>query len=221
MNPLEKLIKLFESELPKTGSENQVTLFANFISRVMDSMLGKRSILEDRTTCLLYAHCLDYMQTTQDECFSSLWEYFAQNERLAQFFTPSEVCGVMGQIVLDGVDWDGYSERYPLVIGEPTAGGGRTLVGVLKLVPDGCMHKVLVHATELDRNVAMCCALNLLHYNVNGFVIQGDVISQRPQLVYRIRHDPWRGGEISEITDEKNMKAIMSMALENNKNKEP
>lgn len=213
---MKRLVGEFEKELPKLGNENNVSLFIGFINSIMESMLGKRAFMTESVCFRLYIKCLEYMRDTQDECFATLWEHFAQNERLSQYFTPDGACDIMGRIVLDGVDWGMYSARRPLVIGEPTAGGGRTLIGALKQVPDGCMHKVMVHATELDRNVAMCCALNLLHFNVNGCVCQGDVLTQEPCVVYRLFHDPWCGGSICEITDKESMRGIMSMALNAN-----
>ena len=213
-----RLIDDFESELPKMGNSNNIVLYIEFINHIMDSLLHEERWRLESVWFRLYLKCIGYMRETGNECFSMLWEHFAANERLGQFFTPEEVCSVMAEIVLDNVDWDRYSMECPLVVGEPTAGGGKTLLGILKQVPDGCMHKVLFHGTELDRNVAVCCSLNMLHFNANSYIIQGDTISQIPVIVYHTIHDAWNGGTIELIDDAEQMKAIMSMAL--NKAKE-
>lgn len=208
-----RLIAAIEEEIPKMGCANGVTLYIEFLNHVMNSLLHGERWRTESVWFSIYVKCLAYMRETGEECFSMLWEHFAANERLGQFFTPDGGCDVMAGIVLYGIDWDKYSERNPLVVGEPTAGGGKTLLGVLRQVPDGCMHKVLLHATELDRNVAVCCALNMLHFNANAYIIQGDVISQRPVIIYHTIHDAWNGGEIETIEDADKMSAIMSMAL--------
>jgi len=213
-----ELIASFEDELPKAGAANTVTLYIEFLNHIMDSLLHRERWRPESIWFRLYMKCLKYMRETECECFASLWEYFAANERLGQFFTPDGVCDAMARITLLDIDWDRYSIDRPLVIGEPTAGGGKTLLGVLKQIPDGYLHKVLFHATELDRNVAVCCALNMLHFNANAYVVQGDAISQKPVIVYRTIHDAWAGGELTTIEDEASMGRIMSMALAKNIN---
>ena len=208
-----ELVAAFEEELPRMGGANCVTLYIEFLNHLMASLLHEEQWLPESVWFRLYLKCLKYMRETGMECFATLWEHFAANERLGQFFTPDEVCDAMAQITLADVDWDNYSMVNPLIIGEPTAGGGKTLLGVLRYVPDGCMHKVLFHATELDRNVAVCCALNMLHFNANAYIIQGDAISQEPVIVYHTIHEAWYGGEIETIEDKEKMSAIMSMAL--------
>jgi hypothetical protein len=213
---MRQLVNDFETELPKMGDANTITLYIEFLNHIMGALLHREQWQCESVWFRLYVRCLRFMRETQCECFATLWEMLAANERLGQFFTPDEVCSTMAHIILANADWDSFTMTHPLVIGEPTAGGGKTLLGVLRQVPDGCLHKVQFHATELDRNVAICCALNMLHFNANSYVIQGDAIALKPAIVYHTIHDAWKGGEIEAIEDEARMQFIMTMALSGN-----
>ena len=160
----------------------------------------------------LLAWAFDYMADTNRECLSELWEVYAANERLGQFFTPWCVCECMARISVGGVDWSRYSPERKCWIGDCACGGGRTLVAAAKQIPATEIGNVAFHGIDVDPNVCMVAALNLLFFNLNGVIVNGNALTLEGCRVYGVRHSIL-GATIEESTDPAVVKRWITFGL--------
>lgn len=157
-----------------------------------------------------------YMQETNRECLSEMWEEYAANANLGQFFTPWSVCQFMADLQMQNVDWEQFTPEKKCYISDPSCGGGRTLTAALKKVPQHKLDSVCFHGIDIDANVCYVAALNMLFFNANSYIIHGDALTLEVWHVYRTVHH-WTGGTLIEITDPEEMKRIIAWGLEAHK----
>lgn len=154
-----------------------------------------------------------YMRETGLECLSDLWEEYAANEQLGQFFTPWSVCRFMTEFNLHNIDWEKFSPDRPCGISDPTCGGGRLLVAALKTVPHGKLGSVFCHGIDIDRHVCNVAALNMLFFNANSYIVHGNALTLEVWNVFRTEHH-FLGGRIVEITNPEEQKKIMEIGFQ-------
>lgn len=159
---------------------------------------------------------MKYMSATHRECLSELWEEYAANAHLGQFFTPWSVCQFLAKTQLQFADWEQYTPEKKCYISDPSCGGGRTLVAALKEVPAHKMDSVCFHGIDVDSNVCYVAALNMLFFNANSYIVHGNALTLEVWHVYRTIHH-WMGGSIVEITDPDEMKRIITWGLSERK----
>lgn len=153
-----------------------------------------------------------YMAQNNKEIISEMWENYASNAQLGQFFTPWHVCQFMAEMQLQNVDWEQYTPEEPCRIADPSCGGGRTLVAALQKVPLHKLDSVLFHGIDIDGMVCCAAALNMLFFNANSYIVHGNALTCEVYHVYRTIHH-WSGGRMIEITDPDEMKRIITMGL--------
>lgn len=147
---------------------------------------------------------MGFMQDTNTECLSEIWEVVAANGNLGQFFTPWNISLLTAQMRVKECDWSIYTPNNKCFISEPSCGGGRTLVGTLNLIPDGKLDCVLLHGVDVDLNVCHISALNLLFFNANSVIVHGNTLTLEVWHVFRTIHTPW-GAKLFEITNKNKM----------------
>ena len=155
--------------------------------------------LERQLFSELFLRMFDYMAATDRECLSELWEVYAANDELGQFFTPWCVCEFMARISVAGVDWSKYSRERKCWIGDCACGGGRMFVAAAKQIPLTEIGSVAFHGIDVDPNVCMVAALNLLFFNLNGVIVNGNALTLEGSRVYGVRHSIL-GATIEEST---------------------
>ena len=162
---------------------------------------------------------MEYMRGTNRECLSAMWEEYAANANLGQFFTPWSLCQFMAETQLNGVDWEQFTPEKKCYISDPSCGGGRTLTAALQKVPLHKLDSVCCHGIDIDSNVCYVAALNMLFFNANSYIVHGNALTLEVWRVYRTIHH-WTGGTIIEITDPEEMKRIITMGLSERKKTE-
>jgi type I restriction-modification system DNA methylase subunit len=100
------------------------------------------------------------------------------NKWTGQFFTPSHICEMMGDMTILGCD-DLIKERGFVTVSEPCAGSGAMILGFAK-----AMHKkgynycsqMVVTAVDIDLKCVYMTYLQLSLYGIPAVVIQGDTL---------------------------------------------
>ena len=161
----------------------------------------------------MFALVMQYMKDTDRECLSELWEVYCANENLGQFFTPWHVCDLMsGLQIPPGTDFSQYTADRKCGISDPSCGGGRLFIAAAKHIPAKDIPHCFFHGVDIDANCCHIAALNLLFFNLNGFIVHGNALSLETRHVFETRHT-LTGGIIREITDRAVMEKIMTMGL--------
>jgi type I restriction-modification system DNA methylase subunit len=100
------------------------------------------------------------------------------NKWTGQFFTPSHICEMMGQIALGDYD-SAIDERGFLTISEPCSGSGAMVLGFAKAMKQkgyNYCSQMIVTAVDVDLKCVYMTYLQLSLYNIPAVVIHGDTI---------------------------------------------
>lgn len=226
-------IRQFHEIMDSFAGQDHWHVFTDFLQLTMDGFLSDQTadhprekhyqeILQqyqerERANFPRLLNCVfGYMRETNQECLSEIWEEYAANANLGQFFTPWHLCQLNADLMLNGVDFSVYTPDKPCVIADPSCGGGRTLMAALKKIPISKMDSVIFHGIDIDSNVCLAAALNMLFFNANSFIVNGNALTMEVWRVYQTVHSLAFGGEILEITDPDEMKRIISIGFNEN-----
>lgn len=182
--------------------------------------MGKYSKADTHRFGLLLADVVAYMHETNNEILSELWERFAANKDLGQFFTPWGVCILMAEMQMRDYNWEQHTPENPCRISDPSCGAGRTLVAALKQAPAHKLDSLFMHGIDIDLNVCHACALNMMFYNVNSYIVHGNALTMDVWHVFQTIHGGEHGGYMVEITDPEMMKRAITMGLNKQQAKE-
>jgi len=222
-------IRQFHKLVDSFTSHNYWRVYTDFLQLTLDAFLSDHTpdhprekhymdIMRDykgkepRAFGEMLGCVMAYMQTTNRECLSEIWEEYAANANLGQFFTPWNICEFMARVALEAAEWDKYTPEKKCYISDPSCGGARTLIAALKKVPQEKLNAVCFHGIDIDGNVCIAAALNMLFFNANSYIVHGNALTLEVWHVYRTIHH-WTGGTIIEITDPEEMKRIIEMGL--------
>lgn len=134
--------------------------------------------------CLLLKH----MQQTNEEVLGELYmQWNISNKYRGQFFTPKNVARMMAQITQPAGS-----------ISDPACGSGIMLVESIKTMTNEHLDEVVFVGQDLDLTCVKMTALNLLFFNVNGYVVQGDTLKMECNQVYQTKRS-YLGGSIREL----------------------
>ncbi|WP_020493347.1 MULTISPECIES: N-6 DNA methylase [Desulfitobacterium] len=103
------------------------------------------------------------------------------NKYRGQFFTPQEICNMMGRITLGEKDLN-ITERGYITVAEPCAGSGAMILGFAKAMTENQynIHKqMVVTATDVDLKCVFMTYLQLSLYGIPAVVIHGDTIQMK------------------------------------------
>jgi len=114
------------------------------------------------------------------------------NKHTGQFFTPSHIAGLMADLV--AVEKD--EKDKPKSVLDPCCGSGTMLIEALKKNPNATFY-----GQDIDLTCVKMCALNLMFFNVNGFVVWGDALKLEVNKVYQTAHT-FLGGMLRELEGE-------------------
>jgi len=84
---------------------------------------------------------------------------------------------------------------------DPCCGSGVMLVEAIKSMDNETLDSSLICGQDIDLTCVKMCALNLLFFNVNGYVVWGDSLLMECNKVYQIKRS-YLGGSIRELTGE-------------------
>lgn len=150
-----------------------------------------------------------HIHKTGRECLSELWEVYASNDNLGQFFTPWSVCQLLNRIT-DGARE--IPESGNIIVSDPSCGGGRMFIASALDLKPYQRSRVFYHGIDIDYFCCVIAALNLCFFNLNGWIVHGDALSLKGHRVFECRHTVC-GGMIREWTDADKVEKIITMGL--------
>lgn len=192
--------KQFIQELSKINySKNVIEIFEDFVkfcaytisySTGMKSnhlveyekFLKKYSKEEKRLFANLIVELVkEYSKEDPEDILGNVFECLGiSNKQRGQFFTPKEVCRVMGDISIDKESAEKFINKHGYVsINDPTCGSGRTLLyTLLKLKNLGVdLNKVYVEGDDISQLCACITYINLSLIGASGIVKHQDTLT--------------------------------------------
>lgn len=104
------------------------------------------------------------MSKTNDDILGQVYmQWNMKNKYRGQFFTPKHVASMMAKII----------EPKGKIL-DPCCGSGVMLIETIKTMNNKTIEDSTFYGQDIDLTCVKMCALNLLFFNVNGFVIWGD-----------------------------------------------
>lgn len=138
--------------------------------------------------CKAFACLQIEMQKTNEDILGQVYmEWNQSNKYHGQFFTPKHVASMMASML---------SPKGRIL--DPSCGSGVMLVEAIKTMESEALGNSVFYGQDIDLTCVKMCALNLLFFNVNGFVIWGDSLLLECNKVYETRRS-FTGGSIREL----------------------
>ncbi len=154
-----------------------------------DQPQGKREI---DYFCQAFALLQIEMQKTNEDVLGQVYmEWNMSNKYRGQFFTPKHVASMMAHIV---------SPAGGNIL-DPCCGSGVMLVEAIKTMTNEQLNSACFCGQDIDITCVKMCALNLLFFNVSGYVVWGDTLAMQCNKVYETKRS-YSGGSIRELTGE-------------------
>ena len=151
-----------------------------------DRPIGEREI---DYFCKAFALLQLEMQKTNDDILGQVYmEWNMSNKYRGQFFTPKHVASMMATML---------NPKGRVL--DPCCGSGVMLVEAIKVIDNVTIDGSSFYGQDIDITCVKMCALNLLFFNVNGYVIWGDSLLLECKKVYETRRS-FLGGSIRELT---------------------
>lgn len=131
------------------------------------------------------------------------------NKYKGQFFTPQELCDMMGAFAIDDNVDEIVQEKGYFSIHEPTCGSGAMVFGMINtVVGKGINHseQLLVNAWDIDLKCVHITYLQLALYGVPAVVIQGNTLTLEEYSrwytpAYMLNRWYWKKGQSCEDTE--------------------
>ncbi len=124
----------------------------------------------------MFSTLVDIMEETRADILGDLFQGAITYGERGQFFTPENLCSLMGQ--LTGDDNDAAGTR----VLDPCCGSGRML-----LVAANVNRNRLFVGQDADLRCVKITAINLALHNLYGYAIWGNSLANERKLVYRTR----------------------------------
>lgn len=139
--------------------------------------------------CKAFAQLQIEMQKTNDDILGQVYmEWNMSNKYRGQFFTPKHVASMMASML---------NPKGRVL--DPCCGSGVMLVEAIKVMNIETLDRSSFYGQDIDLTCVKMCALNLLFFNVNGFVVWGDSLLMECKKVYQTSRS-YLGGSIRELT---------------------
>lgn len=156
--------------------------------------------------CKAFALLQISMKETNDDVLGQVYmQWNMANKYRGQFFTPKHIASFMAQCL---------NPQGKIL--DPCCGSGVMLVEAIKTMTDEALDTAVLYGQDIDLTCVKMSALNLLFFNVNGFVIWGDSLMLQCNKVYQTMRSSI-GGSIRELSGEvfENFKESYQGALAN------
>jgi len=119
------------------------------------------------------------------------------SDHFGQHFTPHNLSDMKASMVIDeDPDSDG-DEPYSVM--DPAAGSGRLPISAAKQLPDEI--EAEFYAVDKDSTCAKMAALNFTFFNMDGYVVHGDSLTQDYHTVWATEGSVM-GGSVYELDDD-------------------
>ncbi len=180
-NVFEDWISLMFYALQRNDDE-----YLKIVRRYKNDRPGEREI---DYFCKAFALLMSKMQETNEELLGEIytsWE--VANKHNGQFFTPPSVSKIIAKMLAP----KGGS------ISDPCCGAGIMLVYAAKEMTNKELDKAVFVGQDIDFTCVKMCALNFVFFNLNGYVIWGNTITNERRQVFRTVRS-YMGGSIVEL----------------------
>lgn len=138
-----------------------------------------------------FALLTDEMIKTNDDVLGQVYMNWNQSTKLrGQFFTPKHVASMMAKML---------NPKGRIL--DPCCGSGVMLIEAIKTMTNETLDNSVFVGQDIDLTCVKMCALNLLFFNVNGYVVWGDSLAMECKKVYQTARS-YEGGSIRELTDD-------------------
>lgn len=135
---------------------------------------------------------LKFMKESNEELLGEIYQQWNMaNKYRGQYFTPPHIASFMAQIT---------SATGGRIL-DPACGAGIMLVEAIKNMTGEQIARSVFYGQDIDITCVKMCALNLLFFNVNGYVIWGDTLLMEVKRVYETRRT-YAGGYIRILNEE-------------------
>lgn len=150
---------------------------------------GKQGEREIDYFCKAFAHLQIEMKKENCDVLGEVYmQWNMSNKYRGQFFTPKHVASAIAHML---------NPKGKIL--DPCCGSGVLLIEAIKLMDNTSLEEAKIFGQDIDLTCVKMCALNLLFFNVNGFVIWGDSLMYECKKVYQTYRSPL-GGSIRELT---------------------
>jgi hypothetical protein len=131
---------------------------------------------------------LEMMRTNEDILGQVYIEWNQSNKYRGQYFTPKHVASMMAKCL---------NPKGRIL--DPCCGSGVMLVEAIKTMDNETLGQSLICGQDIDLTCVKMCALNLVFFNANGYVVWGDSLLMECNKVYQTKRS-YLGGSIRELT---------------------
>jgi type I restriction-modification system DNA methylase subunit len=172
--------------------------------------VGNREIDHFRNACHLL---MSKMKQTNDEMLGEIYmQWNLSNKYTGQYFTPKVIAQFMSQLL---------NPEFGEVITDPCCGAGIMLVEACKLINFEELKNTWFIAQDINHTCVKMCALNMLFFNLNSYVILGNTLAFECQKVYQTSRSVL-GGSIRELSAEEveEMKPLIIRKVQENASKQ-
>jgi hypothetical protein len=151
---------------------------------------GKQGEREIDYFCQAFAYLQNEMKKTNDDVLGQVYMQWNQNNKYhGQFFTPTHIASMMAKMI---------NPKGRIL--DPACGSGIMLIEALKTMDNEKLDKAVFFGQDIDLTCVKMCALNLMFFNVHGFVVWGDSLAMECKKVYETERS-YLGGSIRELTE--------------------
>jgi hypothetical protein len=139
--------------------------------------------------CKAFALLQIEMQKTNDDILGQVYMEWNQSTKLrGQFFTPKHVASMMAKML---------NPKGRIL--DPCCGSGVLLIEAIKTMDNESLDNSVLVGQDIDLTCVKMCALNLMFFNVDGYVVWGDSLAMECKKVYQTARS-YAGGSIRELT---------------------
>jgi hypothetical protein len=141
--------------------------------------------------CQAFALLQIEMKKTNEDILGEMYmQWNMHNKFRGQFFTPRHVASMMAKML---------NPKGRIL--DPCCGSGVMLVEAVKTMDYESLEQSLFCGQDIDLTCVKMCALNLMFFNVNGYVVWGDSLLMECRKVYKTTRSSL-GGSICELRGE-------------------
>lgn len=156
------------------------------------------------------------MQETGEEYLGDLYMEYASSQFKGQFFTPWNICKMMSQLTRQERE---LPKDRTITVNDPACGAGAMLLAFGKDLSFEENGRVLFIAQDIDLHCCQMTALNLMFYNYNGVIIQGDTLSLSVYGAWQTKRSLVYGGSLKTM-DIEEAKRIIEIPFVNSSREE-
>ena len=170
------------------------------------SEIGKRPIDHFAKA---FGQLINEMKESNKEMLGQIYmNWNIANKYTGQYFTPPHIARLMALI----------TKPRGGTLSDPCCGSGIMFIETCKIMTNLQLNNSLFIGQDIDYTCVRMCALNLLFFNLNGYVILGNTLKVEYRNVYQTHRSIW-GGSIRELSQEE-VDNIKPRLIEIKQNKE-